>query len=121
MSFIGVHEMLDNQVEPVREMTDAIAERIAILGGTPNGTPGNVVETRDWDDYPIGRATVPEHLEALDSVYDGIIADHREVAAAMTEIDPVTEDLLIGQLGPLELFQWFVRSHIESAAASSDG
>jgi starvation-inducible DNA-binding protein len=26
----------------------------------------------------------------------------------------VTEDLLIGQLRQLELFQWFVRAHLES-------
>jgi starvation-inducible DNA-binding protein len=27
-------------------------------------------------------------------------------------IDPVSEDLLIGQLAELELFAWFVRSHL---------
>ena len=31
------------------------------------------------------------------------------------ELDPVTQDLLIGQAGPLEKFQWFVRAHLESA------
>lgn len=38
-NFIGVHEMLDPQVDSVREMTDTIAERIATLGGVPFGTP----------------------------------------------------------------------------------
>ena len=38
-NFIGVHEMLDPQVDGVRDMTDTIAERIATLGGVPEGTP----------------------------------------------------------------------------------
>lgn len=115
-NFIAVHEMLDDQVEPVREMSDEIAERIAILGFEPVGTPGYVVKDRTWDDYPINRGSVPEHLKALDSVYDGIIADHRTAAATAAELDPVTEDLLVGQTGKLEMFQWFVRSHTESTS-----
>ncbi|MEE4191160.1 MAG: ferritin-like domain-containing protein, partial [Halieaceae bacterium] len=37
-NFIGVHEMLDPQVDTVREMVDQVAERIATLGGVPKGT-----------------------------------------------------------------------------------
>jgi starvation-inducible DNA-binding protein len=57
-NFIGVHEMLDPQVDAVREMTDTIAERIATLGGVPVGTPEAVVDGRDWSDYSLGKATV---------------------------------------------------------------
>ena len=113
-NFIAVHEMLDTQVEAARTMSDAIAERIATLGGTPQGTPGSIVETRTWDDYSIGRGSVGEHLAALDSVYDGMIADHRTALAEAGKLDPVTEDMLIGQTAEMELFQWFVRSHIET-------
>lgn len=59
----AIHEMLDPQVESVRAMVDATAERIARLG----------------------------------------------------EIDPVSEDLLLGQSADLELFQWFIRAHLESS------
>jgi starvation-inducible DNA-binding protein len=114
--FIAVHEMLDPQVDAVREMSDAVAERIATLGGTPVGTPGYLVANRSWDDYSIGKATVPEHLAALDLAYSGTIRDHRDVQQTAAALDPVTEDLLIGQLGQLEQFQWFVRAHLENAA-----
>src|SRR6185436_20891626 len=50
-AFIGVHEMLDPQVDAVRAMVDETAERIATLGGEPNGLPGNLVSSRSWDDY----------------------------------------------------------------------
>ena len=58
-SFIGVHEMIDPQVELVRGYADEVAERIATLGGSPQGTPGAILKDRTWDDYSVGRDTVP--------------------------------------------------------------
>ncbi len=113
--FIAVHEMIDPQVDTVRLMVDAIAERIATLGVAPVGTPGALVEARGWDDYAIGRASAIEHLGALDEVYVGIVEDHRKAAADTEDLDTVTNDLLIGHLHELELFHWFVRAHLESA------
>jgi starvation-inducible DNA-binding protein len=114
-NFIGVHEMLDPQVEVVREMTDTIAERIATLGGVPVGTPQSIVERRTWEEYAIGKGLVTEHLGALNKVYDGINADHRKAINKLSELDPVSEDMITSQLADLEQFQWFVRAHIESS------
>jgi len=115
-NFIGVHEMLDPQVDAVREMSDDVAERIATLGGVPYGTPKSIVDRRRWDEYSLGRALVPEHLNALDKVFDGVNADHRQAIEKLGDLDPVSEDMLTGQLGDLEQFQWFIRAHIESAS-----
>jgi starvation-inducible DNA-binding protein len=112
--FIGVHEMLDPQIELVRGMIDETAERVATMGVAPNGLAGALVKARDWDDYSIGRASTTEHLAALDIVYTGVISSHREAIEAVGEIDPIAEDLLITQTSALELFQWFMRSHLEN-------
>ncbi len=112
--FIGVHEMIDPQVDAVREMVDEVAERIATLGTAPVGTPGALVESRGWEDYSIGRADSIAHLGALDVVYQNFIADYRKAATAV-EGDPVSNDMLIGHLHQLELFHWFIRAHLESA------
>ena len=96
-------------------MTDTIAERIATLGGVPVGTPGAVAEMRDWSDYTLGKALVIEHLGALDMVYSGVNESHRKAIEEVADIDPVSEDMLIGQLADLEQFQWFVRAHLESS------
>jgi starvation-inducible DNA-binding protein len=114
-NFIGVHEMLDPQVDVVRAYADAVAERIATMGGTPLGTPGALVEARSWDDYSLGKDTAQAHLGALDLVYTGVIEDNRKAIDVVGEVDPVTEDLLIGQTGELEQFHWFVRAHLENA------
>lgn len=116
--FIGVHEMLDPQVDAVRLMTDETAERIATLGVSPKGTPGALVKDRSWDDYSIGRADSIAHLGALDLVYQGVITDHRKAAADTEESDPVTNDMLIGHLRDLEQFHWFVRAHLESSSGT---
>lgn len=113
--FIGVHKMLDPQVDGVREMIDDIAERIAALGTSPNGLPGNVVASRTWDDYSLTRATVPEHLGALDIVYAGVIGDHRACIAELQDRDLVSQDMIVSQTGTLERYQWFVRAHLESS------
>jgi starvation-inducible DNA-binding protein len=113
--FIAVHEMIDPQVDAVREMADDTAERIATLGGSPKGTPGTLVKERTWDDYSIGRATTQEHLGALDLVYRGLIADARSAIQELDELDLVTQDMVIGQVEKLELFHWFVRAHLENS------
>ncbi len=116
--FIAVHEMLDPQYQAVSAMADATAERIATLGGSPNGLPGNLVGQRSWDDYDIGRDYAVAHLAALDLVYCGVIGSHREAIEKVGPLDPITEDLLIGQSGALEQLHWFVRAHLESVDGS---
>jgi len=113
-AFIGVHLMLDPQVAAVQEMVDETAERIATLGASPNGLAGNLVKTRSWDDYAIGRASTQAHLGALDMAYSGVVEAHREAIDKTEEIDPVTQDMLIDQSGQLEQFHWFVRAHLET-------
>ncbi|GAB3756717.1 DNA starvation/stationary phase protection protein [Zhihengliuella somnathii] len=114
--FISVHEMLDPQIELVRGFVDEVAERMATLGVPPNGLPGALVQARQWEDYSVGRGSTTEHLAALDEVYNGVISSHRDTIDMVGELDPITEDLLIAQTGQLELFQWFMRSHLENDA-----
>lgn len=114
-NFIGVHEMIDPQVEAVRGYADVLAERIAALGASPQGTPGAIVRDRAWDDYSVGRDTVQAHLAALDLVYTGVIEDVRKGIDETEDLDKVTQDILIDQAADLEKFQWFVRAHLESA------
>jgi starvation-inducible DNA-binding protein len=114
-NFIGVHEMIDPQVDLVRGYADEVAERIATLGGSPQGTPGSILKDRTWDDYSVGRDTVQAHLAALDLVYNGVIEDTRRGIDETEKLDPVTQDILIDHSAELEKFQWFVRAHLENA------
>lgn len=115
-NFISVHEMLDPQVEVVRGFVDEVAERVATMGLSPKGTPGAIASERTWDDYDLGRADTLAHIAALDVVYTGVIADHRNAIDEVGKVDPMAEDLLVGQTRELELFQWFLRSFLSNAA-----
>jgi len=115
-SFIGVHLMLDPQYAGVQAMVDTTAERTATMGGVPSGLPGFIVSTRTWDDYDLGRADAQAHLGALDLVYRNLIKGHRGAIEATEQLDPVTQDMLIGQTAELEQYHWFVRSHLEDYA-----
>ncbi|MEA1793912.1 Dps family protein [Rhodococcus qingshengii] len=117
-NFIGVHEMIDPQVELVRGYADDVAERIAALGNSPKGTAGAIERDRTWDDYSVGRNDARAHLAALDLVYTGVITDSRAAIESVGKIDPITEDMLIGQTAQLEKFQWFVRAHLENSGGS---
>jgi starvation-inducible DNA-binding protein len=119
--FIAVHRMLDPQAKGVRKMVDETAERIAALGASPKGTPGEVVAGRGEDDYPLGRADALQHLEELDRRYSSVIANHRQAMNKLEDIDLVSQDMLIAQLEKLEQYQWFVRAHHEDPSGALDG
>jgi starvation-inducible DNA-binding protein len=116
--FVGVHTMLDPQIDGVRLMVDALAERMAMLGVAPNGLAGALVAERSWDDYALARADVSSHLGALDLVFAGVISSHRDVMDKLEDLDPVTQDIVIGQIAELESYQWFVRAHLEGASGT---
>ena len=66
--------------------------------------------------YELLRAGTIQHLAALDLVYNGVISDHRKAIREFDELDLVSQDMLIAQTDKLELFQWFVRAHLEDSS-----
>lgn len=113
MGFVAVHEMMDDQTEMARELVDEVAERISTLGGVAAGLAGQVAEMREEEhDYELGRAPVMAHLGALDKVYERVTSGHREAIEQIGDLDVVSQDLLTGQAGKLEMAHWFVRSHL---------
>lgn len=112
-SFIGVHEMIDPQVEEVRGYADEVAERIAALGGEPIGTPAGHAEGRTPLQYDLNKADTQSHIRKLAELYTTVIERLRESLAEAGDIDSITEDIYISEAAGLEKFQWFLRAHIE--------
>lgn len=117
MGFMAIHELMDQQNGQVRDLVDEVAERITTLGGIAAGLTDQVSDYRTADaDYALGRAPVMAHLGALDKVYERVIGGHRDATDGVSKLDPVSEDLLIGQTAKLDLYHWFVRAHLEDTA-----
>lgn len=112
-SFIGVHQMLDPEIENVRAYADEVAERISTLGGEPIGTPAGHAEGRTPLQYDLNKADTQQHIQKVADLYTTVLERLRESMAEAGDIDPVTEDIYISQAKELEKFQWFLRAHVE--------
>ena len=87
-NFIAVHEMLDPEVEAVLAQADETAERIATLGGTPDGRADAITRNRTWKPFDVdGRAGTEKYLEALIEYYDAFIADDRSAVVGTINLD----------------------------------
>ena len=112
-NFIAVHEMLDPEVEALLAQADETAERIATLGGTPDGRADAIVRNRTWKSFDVeGRAGTEEYLKALIEYYDAFIADDRKAIAELDELDVISSNVIQDHVQELEKFQWFMRSHL---------
>lgn len=112
-NFIAVHEMLDPEVEAVLAQADETAERIATLGGTPDGRADAITRNRTWKPFDVdGRAGTEKYLEALIEYYDAFIADDRKAIGELDELDVISSNIIQDHVQELEKFQWFMRSHL---------
>lgn len=112
-NFIAVHEMLDPEVEAVLAQADETAERIATLGGTPDGRADAIVRNRTWKSFDAeGRVGTEEYLKARIEYYDAFIADDRKAIAELDELDVISSNIIQDHVQELEKFQWFMRSHL---------
>ncbi|WP_418969261.1 Dps family protein [Alloscardovia omnicolens] len=112
-NFIGVHEMIDPQVDVVLNQADETAERIAQLGGSPDGRPDAIVRNRDWAEFDLsGVRSTEDYIKALIAYYDEFIANDRNAIAELDELDVVSSNIIQDHVQDLEKFQWFLRAHI---------
>ncbi|MFM9377441.1 Dps family protein [Gordonia sp. VNK21] len=106
VNFTAVHADLDELVDVTREFSDATAERATAIGVSPDGRSATVAKTtgaRGIGEGWIGDTdTVSVIVENLAAVTGGI----RERITATGDVDPVTEDLLIGIAARLEQLHW---------------
>jgi starvation-inducible DNA-binding protein len=112
-NFIGVHEMIDPEVEAVLAQADETAERISTLGGSPDGRPDAILRNRSWKGIDLtGRQSTESFLKALVEYYDSFIADDRKAIAELDELDVISSNIVQDHVQELEKFQWFMRSHL---------
>ncbi len=108
--FRSLHLALDEVVALVRTNLDEVAERIATIGGNPDGRASTVAKTTvlaqiDGGDLEVGK-TYQLMAEKIQQVCDSMRANLDEV----DEADPISGDLLIGIISGLEQQAWFLRA-----------
>lgn len=111
--FLGVHKQLDVIVDAVRKHTDEVAERLAAFGEPVAGTAKDVAKS-NLKDMPAGLVSISDAVNLISERLTTAIETTRKGAEDCSEIDPVSEDLLIGVAGDLEQQRWLFSSDVES-------
>ena len=116
--FIGIHKMFDDLAGTLEGHVDTIAERIGSLGG-----------------YAMGYASAAAANSILDNPVDDLVQDLDWVAFILDQysaysallysdiktvgdIDPATEDLLIGIVRDVDLGIYFLAGHLEDETSA---
>lgn len=113
-NFIAVHEMLDPMRAAIDGHVDVMAERIAQLDGTPDGTSQTVAKATSLDAYPTDIKKVPDHLAALAERFGKLANQVRKDIDATDEAgDADTADILTAYSRDLDKNLWLIKSHLE--------
>lgn len=111
--FRALHLALDEVVEVVRTDLDEVAERLATLGGIPDGRPETVAKTSSLDPIDGGSLEADKAYLVMSEKVQKVADKIRSYIDDVDEADPVTGDLLIGTVSGLELQAWFLRAATE--------
>lgn len=108
--FQSVHEQLDVIVAAVRVATDDVAERIITIGVTADGRASTIAEKTRLETYPDGFQNVPTTLSTIADRISTGVNGLRAAIEQLGELDPISEDLLIGVSAGLEKHLWMLQA-----------
>lgn len=108
--FRSIHLQLDEVVGSARTFSDAVAERAAALGITPDGRAATIAASSNVPAFPAGWVKDSDSVAAIVKSLALIIVRMRERVTNTAEADPVTQDLLIGITADLEKQHWMFQA-----------
>ena len=107
--FIGVHELLDDVADRLREGADLMAERATILGGFPKGTVEVAAESSRVEAYPTELEDIGAHVEALTDRFRAVGETLRKaIESAGDAGDEDTADLFTEVSRQVDKDAWFI-------------
>lgn len=107
--FIGVHELLDDVADRLREGADLMAERAVILGGFAKGTTEVVSEKATMEAYPVDISDIEAHIKALKERFMFVGGEVRKaIETAGDAGDENTADILTEVSRALDKDAWFI-------------
>ena len=112
--FHQLHVFFDSLVEPLDEEIDTLAERVATLGGQPDGTAHSVSTTTRIEQYPADATAGSIHLEQMGQRFASLGNTVRLAIDTTDEAgDADTADILTGLSRFLDKSLWFIEAHTE--------
>ncbi len=112
--FQQLHELFDSFVAPLDGEIDEMAERIATLGGVPDGRAEAVAGSTGLTEYPLAATSGTDHLTALADRFAALGNAVREGIDTTDEAgDADTADLLTATSRFLDQSLWFIEAHLD--------
>ena len=111
-NFRSVHLQLDELVALARQYADAVAERAAAIGVSPDGRAATVAKSSGLPEFGEGWKTDVEVIEAVVAGLAGLIPRFRERISQTDRTDLVTQDLLIELTGKVEETHWMWQAQL---------
>ena len=109
-NFRSIHLHLDEIIATVRTPSDEVAERIATLGVPADGRSSTVAQESDLDSYPDGFVDVQSTITHVADAMKTAIDEMRAAIETLGELDPITEDMLIGTSAAMEKHLWMLQA-----------
>ena len=114
--YIGVHELLDEVADRLREHSDLMAERAAIMGGYAKGTVQEASKNTTLQPYPVEMSAIQEHIAALVERFKDHGAKVRSAIDAAGEAgDEDTADLFTEVSRQVDRDAWFIGANAPDA------
>lgn len=110
--FRSVHLALDELVTATRDFTDQVAERMTAIGVSPDGRADTVARDNGTKGFGEGWSKDEEVVASIVGNLAAVITRLRERIELTGDVDPVTEDLLIGQVARLEQLHWMWQAQL---------
>jgi starvation-inducible DNA-binding protein len=107
--FRSVHLELDELEAQLRDAQDLVAERIAAVGGNPDGRAATVVATSSVDDIGGGPVAADKAVLQFAERLDALA---RRLEAKLPDLDDdlPSQDILIGTVQDLDKAAWMFRA-----------
>jgi starvation-inducible DNA-binding protein len=109
-AFRPVHQQLDEIVDAARYAADEIAERIATLGGVPDGRAQSIADARPFDPFPEGNVQSEAVVDAMIERLNDLNGRLRQRIDRLAEADPISQGILINAATLLEKQTWMLRA-----------
>jgi starvation-inducible DNA-binding protein len=107
-NFRSLHVQFDEISDMARSMSDAVAERLAALEVSPDGSTVAVAES-PFKPFPLGWLSGHRAVEAMLARLDHMARTNRTRMAEIRGIDPVAEAILVELAGELDKAAWMLR------------
>lgn len=108
--FLPVHEQLDAIVADARTWADEIAERAVTLGVPVDGRAATVATEAAVEAFPAGFVDDAKTVAVMRDLVETAVGRLRAHVDDLGELDPVTQDLVIGVLAGLEKHLWMLQA-----------